>query len=868
MSASRHYDHAKRSLILKNLEKKESLSRRNFLSGSVAATVASLASPGNLPVFAAEKTGQGTASSSSDVVFRSGKPIWPTGREKEMNLRVGFRAEFAAPAGKRVYLRMTGCTFYRLYLNGNFYAWGPGRAPLNYARVDLWDITHLLAPGKNVVAAEVAGYNVNAYYVMDEPSFLQAEVVTESEVLASTAGDGEHFQARFLPHHIQKVQRYTFQRTFSEVYHLESDSNAWREPAGAAFQPVACAVQPPRKLIARGVPYPDYRQRQPEMIAAEGEFDWSGKAPKSLMEDRSIPSAGRIGPNMLGYAWTDLDEIPYLEAQKTATRINNRIDQPYDPNEPLVVKEGHFKTFDFGTNLPGFFGAHVKVKTASKIYFTWDETLVAGDVDFRRLMCCNVLAYTLAPGEYHLETFEPYGLEFLKLMVLSGECEVDNVFIREYAASDVWTADFHCSDDRLNRIFAAGREVFRANVIDSYQDNPTRERAPWLCDPLFSASAAPLLCGHTKAERNLFQNYMLADHFDNLPDGMLPNCYPADQRSGEFTPQWPLWLILQLEDYFERSGDRQMVDDLRARVLKLFDYFRPFQNADGLLHDLKGWVFVEWSRSNEFVQPLNYPTNMLYAASLEAAGRLYDLPEFIAQAESLRKVVRQQAFDGHFFVDNAVLKEGKFVPTENRTETCQYYAFFFGVATPETHPQLWATLRDEFGPRRRSTKAYPDIPPSNAFMGNVMRQDILSRAGLADQVAREAVDNLLYMADISGTLWENSSNEASMNHAFEAHIVTALFRDLLGLYKVDMVRKSVHLRFTPLTLDWCEGRTPTPDGLVCMRWNKTAEGVTYQIDVPAGYRVQVETLGDVKAVQRHFPHGKVNFGYKVEGGYQ
>ena len=70
--------------------------------------------------------------------------------------------------------------------------------------------------------------------------------------------------------------------------------------------------------------------------------------------------------------------------------------------------------------------------------------------------------------------------------------------------------------------------VFRANVIDTYQDNPTRERATWLCDPLFSASAAPFLCGHTKAERNMFQNYMLPDHFADMPDGMLPNCYPAD----------------------------------------------------------------------------------------------------------------------------------------------------------------------------------------------------------------------------------------------------------------------------------------------------------------------------------------------------
>ena len=80
-----------------------------------------------------------------------------------------------------------------------------------------------------------------------------------------------------------------------------------------------------------------------------------------------------------------------------------------------------------------------------------------GDVDFKRLMCVNVVAYTLAPGEYNLETFEPYGLEFLKLMVLSGECEVDHVYIREYAASDIWTADFHCSDAELNELFRGGQ---------------------------------------------------------------------------------------------------------------------------------------------------------------------------------------------------------------------------------------------------------------------------------------------------------------------------------------------------------------------------------------------------------------------------
>ena len=193
---------------------------------------------GKLAGFGRRESRAGTARESSEISFRSANPIWPKGREKEMNLWVGFRAVFEAPPGKHVYLRMTGCTFYRVYLNGKFHGWGPGRAPLDYARVDLWDITPLLVEGKNFVAVEVAGYNVNAYYVMDEPSFLQAEVVTDSEVLASTAETGKPFEAKFLPHHIERVQRYTFQRTFSEVYHLEARFERLARARRRSFEPV------------------------------------------------------------------------------------------------------------------------------------------------------------------------------------------------------------------------------------------------------------------------------------------------------------------------------------------------------------------------------------------------------------------------------------------------------------------------------------------------------------------------------------------------------------------------------------------------------------------------------------------------------
>ncbi|MBP1636540.1 MAG: hypothetical protein H6Q10_3114, partial [Acidobacteria bacterium] len=119
-------------------------------------------------------------------VFRAAKPIWPKGRTTEMNLLVGFRAEVRPPAQGNVVLRVAASTIYRARVNGAFAGHGPARAAHGFYRVDEWDITPALRPGANVVSLEVAGYNANSYYLLDQPSFLQAEVAAGERVLAAT----------------------------------------------------------------------------------------------------------------------------------------------------------------------------------------------------------------------------------------------------------------------------------------------------------------------------------------------------------------------------------------------------------------------------------------------------------------------------------------------------------------------------------------------------------------------------------------------------------------------------------------------------------------------------------------------------------
>jgi len=178
----------------------------------------------------------------------------------------------------------------------------------------------------------------------------------------------------------------------------------------------------------------------------------------------------------------------------------------------------------------------------------------------------------------------------------------------------------------------------------------------------------------------------------------------------------------------------------------------------------------------------------------------------------------RQSYDGSFFVDNAVRESGVLRATRNRSEVCQYFAFYFGVATPGSHPELRQILLEQFGPQREKTKAFPEIYPANAFVGNMLRLEILSRYGQTQRILDESVDYLLYMEERAGTLWENIDTRASCDHGFASHIVRTLYWGLLGVYSVDAPNKTIRLRFSHLDLPWCSGTIPLPSGKIQVRW--------------------------------------------------
>lgn len=769
-----------------------------------------------------------SASSAETASFQSAHPVWPAGRETERNLTTGFRAIITTTVAEPAVLRLTGSTLYRLFLNGTFVGHGPARAGHGFYRVDEWPLA--LKAGANVVAIEVAGYNANSFYLLDQPSFLQAEVVAGGKVLAATGGAG--FEAAILTERVEKAQRYSFQRPFAEIWRLTPGFDNWRSDPAGAFVKTSCAVTGEKALLPRRVPYPTFAMRSPTAHVAAGTVQ-KGAPPKKPWKDRSLTN---IGDKLGGYPQAELAEIPTLELQA----VKNVTSGPATPE--ISLKPNTFHTVDFGVNLSGFLGATINVRSKTRLFLTFDEILSNSDVDFKRLGCCNIVLYELEPGSYRVESFEPYTLRYLKLIALEGDCEVSQLYVREYVNPNSARAKFATSDERFNRIFEAARQTFQQNAVDVFMDCPSRERAGWLCDSFFTSRVALDLCGETTVEKNFYENFLLPAKFPHLPEGMLPMCYPSDHNDGVYIPNWAMWFVVELEEYAARSGDHELVKALQPRVLKLLEFFKQYENSDGLLEKLPSWVFVEWSKANSFVQDVNYPSNMLYARVLEVVARLYDQPALAQKAAHLRKTIIKQSFDGEFFVDNAKRVEGKLQVTRNRTEVCQYFAFFFDFATPVSQPKLWAALTKDFGPQRKQTKAFPEIHQANAFIGNQLRFELLSRAGLAQQILDEALGYWLYMAERTGTLWEHDAPQASCNHGFASHAAHVFLRDVLGLYQVDALNKTIQLRLSDLPLAWCEGSLPTPTGEIHMRWWKEGAKLCYSLQTPETYQVTVVNL--------------------------
>ncbi len=765
------------------------------------------------------------------------KTVWLKGKKEEHNVSAVFAGEFEIK--KDSVLRVCAKHIYNVYIGGKFVGNGPSRCAHGRNEIDTFSLG-AYAGKKTVITVEVESYNVECFEAANDRPYFGAEIVSGDTVLYTTSD----FTAFLGTDRLQKVARYSHQRTFSEYYVLDSDIRARLRAGDLTVLPTS-DTEPSGEgetVTERSVKYPTYKTVSGVKFE-EGTLDYDADSP--VFTDRFISDT--TSDNGRGFSRCDFERDPITFASQMIYKKGNE------------GTYGRYSFYDFGAELTGFTRLSLEVLSESAtVYLLFDEIITEGGASvgeipgltllnfdmavYRkslggivfpfRMRTTNIVAYDLKKGSYLLQSAEPYSMRYAAVVIRQGDVRVDNVGLVRFENPDTDKLIFACADKDYEKIINAAKSTFAQNAVDLFTDCPSRERGGWLCDSYFTSMSERLLTGENTVERHFLDNFANAPYFDYFEDGVVPMVYPGDYSSERYIPNWMMWYIIELANAIERNGEDYITDADKVKVENLIKYFERYENSDGLLEKLPSWVFVEWSMANQYVQDVNYPSNMCYCGMLEAASRILGgRPELEAKAQKIREFIRNNARLGDLFIDNAVYNEnGVLENTDHTTETCQYYAFYFGVATPEKDKSLFDFIVTELGAGRDDTKVHPNIPKANAFIGNYLRLDFLAKNGYAASVAEQCKGYFLYMAERTGTLWENDSTSASCNHGFASYAANILIMGLCGIRLI--ANKKIYTVPTEFTVD-CSVGFPTPEGYVIV---KVSDGVR-EIVAPDGFKI-------------------------------
>lgn len=687
--------------------------------------------------------------------------VWAEGQKNQMNRAFAFVLDLGKKQMGEICLSAASC--YKVIADGKLMGFGPNRTAHGYARAAVYPFN------AQYITVEVQSHFVpNFCWVKCEP-FFACVLKTESgkEYFA------EDFNCFALSDRVQKVRRYSFQRGFCETYINEKDRSAlyFCKPQNA-FPRVKTEKAELPHLLPSETLNPALSEIFAEKVIDSGYCKTSPEI--AVYVDRTETLIGTVIEGFKRGEWQDfstdeISRITYLSGAKSG-------DYAYE-------------TLDFSRIVTGIVEVEIIAGNAGEVFFAFDEIL--SDEKLKTIKpfrgdTANVFKWTVKKaGVYNLSAFEPYAFRYANVITSAGVKAT--VKVRAYENPEAGKMLFECDDKKIEQIMEAARHTFAHNAVDLLTDCPSRERAGWLSDSFFSSVAERVFTGDNKVERAFLQNYILADKSGH-PKGMIPRCYPADYYEEDgFIPNWSLWYILEIYKYFTQYGYDETVEKSRANVEGILNYFVDFENEFGVLEDLKGWIFVEWSAANnsDHINGINVPSNACYYASLLAAAKVYGIKGLKEKAEKVKDYLLKNAYVDGFFVDNLIRNEkGDIIPTENYTETCQYYMFFFKCADKHTHKELFDKMLNEYGKSDSSASGgnpvKKQLTPSNMIYGVYMRLELLMREQKRVELLNECVRYFYDMTQKTGTLWENNTASASCDHGFASYVSRFIIYALFG----------------------------------------------------------------------------------------
>jgi len=397
---------------------------------------------------------------------------------------------------------------------------------------------------------------------------------------------------------------------------------------------------------------------------------------------------------------------------------------------------------------------------------------------------------------------------------------------------------FSCDDPTLDPVLKLCRRGLEACAHEGVWDCPYYEQLTYLGDTLVQFLAQNVLSSDDRLQRRCLEIFSAS----RGTDGMMPMNTPCDgpqSLSGTYTLVYPIHLGNYLTWHTNRTWLAAQVPGLVATMEGL----RRYTNAEGLIENLPGWCFIDWSDwesggTHDGAGPdagrVSSIENLFYVLALESSERVVRAcgDDGLAAVYRARRMSCARAVVAHFWdEERGAIVDGPYAKRLSE------------------HALSLAILADVLDERQRARCAETLVGEADLTRATVYFMHYLfeayARIGRTDLILKRLDLWREYVRKGYKTPLETPEPSRSDCHGWGAHPLYHLAVNLAGVRPDGDFFSRVRIAPNPASLKKISCRVPHPRGVLVLDLD-FADDVSGTVELPEGLFGTFEWKGAVR----------------------
>ncbi|RKP58269.1 hypothetical protein D7Z26_01880 [Cohnella endophytica] len=428
------------------------------------------------------------------------------------------------------------------------------------------------------------------------------------------------------------------------------------------------------------------------------------------------------------------------------------------------------------------------------------------------------------------ESWEPkFSYKGFRYIQIESACEISDVRLEaKVFHNDVGAiGSFASSNALFDRIHRAMVDTMRINFHSIPTDTPFHEKRGWLGDAQAIAE-----CAAMNFDLTAFFSKWLQDIADSQDEhGAVCHTAPGPFLYMTPTPAWMSAFVIIPWTLYEYYGDRETMRKHYAGMKRYLQYELD-RLVDGTSTDES---YADWAVPGPFIGPeggdLLATAYVLHSCNLmariaEVLGEEADREEFLIAEERLKAALNEKFYDAENDVYHTSIEAGY-------RQTSNVLPVAFGAVPAANIPRIIENLTQDIQTR---TNGHLDT----GCFGTKFLAPVLTEHGqgeIAYQIANQTTyPSWGYCLAVGGTtFWEAWEAETrSYAHYFLGTIDDWFYKHLAGIKTgTNGYRTSVIKPYILGDLTHVSGTIDTVRGLIGSAWEKTEDGFTHTVAIPA-----------------------------------